>query len=92
MLTDDLEIHFIELPKFDLAPERLTTGAGEQWCYFLKHGEELDTDNLPAALDAPAGPASLGDTCSNAMSRNDHEARVVRGGRLKQAAGTVTCY
>jgi predicted transposase/invertase (TIGR01784 family) len=79
VLTEDLEIHFVELPKFDLTPERLTTGL-EMWCYFLKHGDELDTEQLPAALDQPPVRRAL--EVLNVVSLNDHE-RELYEGRLK---------
>jgi len=51
--SDDLEIHLIELPKFTKATEQLTS-ALDRWCYFLRHGQDLDSDGLPATLDVPA--------------------------------------
>jgi predicted transposase/invertase (TIGR01784 family) len=51
-LTDDLEIHVVELPKFALRAEELSTPF-DIWCYFLRHAATLDTANLPAALDNP---------------------------------------
>jgi predicted transposase/invertase (TIGR01784 family) len=78
-LTEDLEIHFVELPKFDLTPDRLTTGL-EMWCYFLKYGNELDTEKLPAALDAPPVRRAL--EVLNVVALNDHE-RELYEGRIK---------
>jgi predicted transposase/invertase (TIGR01784 family) len=52
VLTDHLEIHLIELPKFALTAEQLTTPR-EVWCYFLRHGESLDTATLPELLNIP---------------------------------------
>jgi len=52
LLAKDLEIHLIELAKFDLPAEKCRTPL-EQWCYFLRHGATLDLDKLPAALDVP---------------------------------------
>jgi predicted transposase/invertase (TIGR01784 family) len=51
-LTDDLEIHIVELPKFALRAEELSSSF-DMWCYFLRHGETLDTAHLPAALEKP---------------------------------------
>jgi predicted transposase/invertase (TIGR01784 family) len=45
-------IHLVELPKFRLTAEELADPL-DVWCYFLIHGAELDTDNLPAALRTP---------------------------------------
>ena len=50
--SDDLEIHLVELPKFTKTAEQLTS-ALDRWCYFLRHGEDLDPDRLPASLDVP---------------------------------------
>jgi len=49
-LTEDLEIHIIELPKFRKTLAELKTDL-DFWLYFLKNGEELDADALPAELD-----------------------------------------
>ena len=49
---DDLEIHLIELPKFTKAADQLSD-ALDRWCYFLRHGQELDSEQLPATLDVP---------------------------------------
>jgi predicted transposase/invertase (TIGR01784 family) len=50
--SDHLEIHTIELPKFDLKPENIVTPF-DRWCYFLKHGEDLEADHLPRQLQTP---------------------------------------
>jgi predicted transposase/invertase (TIGR01784 family) len=52
LFSDDLEIHLIELPKFTKTAEHLTTGL-DRWCFFLRHGEELEPGQLPATLDVP---------------------------------------
>jgi len=49
-LTEDLEIHIIELPKFRKTLAELETDL-DFWLYFLKNGEELDADALSAELD-----------------------------------------
>ena len=49
---EDLEIHLIELPKFKKTAEQLTS-ALDRWCYFMRHGADLDLDHLPASLDVP---------------------------------------
>jgi len=51
-LSKDLEIHVVELSKFDVPVEAIKTPL-ERWCYFLKHGASLDLANLPATLDVP---------------------------------------
>jgi predicted transposase/invertase (TIGR01784 family) len=50
--TDDLEIHLVELPKFGKTAEQLSTGL-DRWCYFFRHGAELDRGHLPPSLDVP---------------------------------------
>jgi predicted transposase/invertase (TIGR01784 family) len=50
--TDDLEIHLIELPKFTKTAEQLSSDL-DRWCYFLRHGADLDLEHLPASLDVP---------------------------------------
>jgi predicted transposase/invertase (TIGR01784 family) len=52
VLCKDLEIHLLELSKFDLPAEEVKTGL-ECWCYFFRHGASLDPDRLPATLDVP---------------------------------------
>ena len=49
-LTEDLEIHLIELPKFRKALAELETDL-DFWLSFLKNGQELDADALPEELD-----------------------------------------
>ena len=48
-LTDDIEFHLLELPKFTKSAAELTTGL-DSWLYFLRHAEMMDADALPAAL------------------------------------------
>jgi predicted transposase/invertase (TIGR01784 family) len=51
-LTDDLAIHVPELPRLALTAEELASPL-DVWCYFLRHGESLDSDCLPPPLDIP---------------------------------------
>ncbi len=51
-LCPDLEMHLIELGKFNLAVEAVKTPL-ERWCFFFKHGATLDPEGLPATLDVP---------------------------------------
>jgi predicted transposase/invertase (TIGR01784 family) len=78
-MTDDLAIHLVELPKFDLRPEQLSSPF-EVWCYFLRHGETLDTASLPTALDTPIFHRCL--EVMNVLTQNDRE-RELYEGRLK---------
>jgi predicted transposase/invertase (TIGR01784 family) len=79
LLTEDLAIHLIELPKFDLTPEQLTRPL-HLWCYFLRHAAELNTDTLPARLDVRAVRRAL--EVLGMMSHDDRE-REIYEGRLK---------
>jgi predicted transposase/invertase (TIGR01784 family) len=45
-------MHLLELPKFRRPAAELADPL-DIWCYFLVHGADLDTDNLPAALRTP---------------------------------------
>jgi predicted transposase/invertase (TIGR01784 family) len=52
LLTDDLEIHLLELPKFTKTAEELSSPL-DRWLFFLRHGAELDPERLPPGLDVP---------------------------------------
>ena len=51
-LTDDLEFHILELPKFTKSAGALTSGL-DIWLYFLRHAEMMDTEAVPPALQQP---------------------------------------
>jgi hypothetical protein len=51
-LTEDLEFHVFELPKFTKSADALRSGL-EIWLYFLPHAEKMDTEALPQALRGP---------------------------------------
>src|SRR5713226_9353417 len=46
--TDDLEVHTLELPKFEKSAAELESDL-DIWLYFLRHAGKMDTDALPAA-------------------------------------------
>jgi predicted transposase/invertase (TIGR01784 family) len=50
LLTDQLEIHVLELPNFECELADLLEPL-DFWLYFLKNGEELDADSLPEPLN-----------------------------------------
>jgi predicted transposase/invertase (TIGR01784 family) len=52
LLCKDLEFHIVELSKFDLPAEAVQSPL-ERWCYFFRHGADLDAGALPASLDVP---------------------------------------
>jgi predicted transposase/invertase (TIGR01784 family) len=51
-LTEDMEFHIIELPKFTKSAGELTSGL-DIWLYFLRHADMMDMEALPAALQRP---------------------------------------
>jgi predicted transposase/invertase (TIGR01784 family) len=50
-LTEDLAIHFFELPKFRLTADELTTPL-DTWLYFLRYAETLDPEALPEPMNS----------------------------------------
>jgi predicted transposase/invertase (TIGR01784 family) len=52
VFTEDQEIHLLELRKFAVPADKLTSPL-EAWLYFLRHGATLDSEHLPPALDRP---------------------------------------
>ncbi len=48
-LTEDMEFHILELPKFTKSEAQLTNGL-DIWLYFLRHAAMMDTEALPALL------------------------------------------
>jgi len=68
----------LELPKFDRQPDQLT-GALDMWTYFLRHGEELEADDLPATLNTPEIQRALEELTvlsQNDLDRERYEARL----------------
>lgn len=53
LFSNHWTIHIVELPKFDLPPQQLKSSI-DRWAYFLKHGAELDINNLPDELRTPS--------------------------------------
>jgi predicted transposase/invertase (TIGR01784 family) len=52
LFSDHLEIHLLELPKFDRTAEQLAEPL-DQWLYFLRHAATLDSAGLPQTLVIP---------------------------------------
>jgi predicted transposase/invertase (TIGR01784 family) len=48
-LSEDVEFHILELPKFKKSAAELATGL-DFWLYFLRHAETMDTEALPTCL------------------------------------------
>src|SRR5262249_28318712 len=63
-------MHLLELKKFQKTAADLTDPL-DVWCYFLVHGEELDSDNLPAALQK--SPVRRALEVLNVLSQSDLE-------------------
>jgi len=47
--TNDIELHIIELPKFNKSADELESDL-DVWLYFLRHAAKMDTDNIPLQL------------------------------------------
>jgi predicted transposase/invertase (TIGR01784 family) len=78
VLTSDLAIHLIELPKFTKTAEQLVDPL-DIWLYFLRHAENLDTDALPPALDIAIIHQAMEELkmlAQNDLERERYEARV----------------
>lgn len=52
VLTEDIEIHLIQLQKFHRELEDVADPL-ERWLYFLRYAEELDPEHLPEPLRRP---------------------------------------
>ncbi|HMC89219.1 MAG TPA: Rpn family recombination-promoting nuclease/putative transposase [Gemmataceae bacterium] len=78
LFTDQLAVHILELPKFTKSVAELATPL-DRWLYFLRHGETLDTDHLPGALDVPEIHRALGDLqmmTQSELERERYESRL----------------
>jgi predicted transposase/invertase (TIGR01784 family) len=79
-LTEDLVMHVIEIPKFNKNLAELETPL-DFWLYFLKNGEQLDADALPAEFDRELGVRKAMGILKT-FTQNDME-RELYEGRLK---------
>jgi predicted transposase/invertase (TIGR01784 family) len=70
VLSEQIEVHLIELQKFTLAARDVKTPL-EAWCYFLVHGEELDTAAVPAPLSV--APVNRALEVLNVMTQSELE-------------------
>jgi predicted transposase/invertase (TIGR01784 family) len=78
LLTNHLQMHIIELPKFTLSAEQLDNEF-QKWCYFLIHGEELEPKALPKNLKNPSIEKAvevLEIMTHNDLERERYEARL----------------
>jgi predicted transposase/invertase (TIGR01784 family) len=69
-LTNHIEFHLIELPKFGKRLEQLSDPL-DYWLYFFENGATLDAESLPERLDRPEQRAALG--VLNMLIRSDSE-------------------
>jgi predicted transposase/invertase (TIGR01784 family) len=67
----DLELNFIELPKFTKKEEELTSVL-EKWIYFIKHAKDLEV--VPQSADIPALKAAY--EAANQFGWTSHELEV----------------
>jgi predicted transposase/invertase (TIGR01784 family) len=70
IFSNDLQIHVLELDKFDLPVEQIQTPL-ERWCFFLRHGSTLDSELLPTQLDVPLISQAM--EVLMALSRDERE-------------------
>jgi predicted transposase/invertase (TIGR01784 family) len=70
VLTNHCQFHIIELPKFTLRIDQLENEL-HRWCYFLKHGPELEPKGLPHTLKNP--PIEKAVEVLEIMTQNDLE-------------------
>jgi predicted transposase/invertase (TIGR01784 family) len=78
VFSDQLQIHVLEISKFNLSSEELHTPL-ERWMYFMKHGAELDPEQLPQALHEPVYQQAIGELqqmTQNDPDRERYEARL----------------
>lgn len=79
VFSDHLQMHFVELKKFALTAEQVKTPL-DAWCYFLRHGESLDSGALPPSLqDQPIGRALevLAVLTQSEIERHRYESRLM---------------
>jgi predicted transposase/invertase (TIGR01784 family) len=72
LFTDQLQMHILELPKFNKQVEQLATPL-DRWLYFLRHAQALDADALPALLDMPDVRWAMRDLMMITQSEIDRE-------------------
>ncbi len=68
LLSDQLAVHIIELPKWT---ETQITDKVSRWLYFFRYGETLDDQNLPEGLQDPIMEKAMG-VLKDIHDRNDY--------------------
>jgi predicted transposase/invertase (TIGR01784 family) len=79
--SDNLELHTLELKKFQLADQVLANDL-DRWLYFLRNGAELDAAKLPAMLDHQVFRRAIG--VLNMIQENRYEHELYESRRKKQ--------
>ncbi len=75
-LTDDLELHYIELPKFAPDKPRSVRTRFEKWLYVLKFSDLYHTRELPENLKDEEGIQMAIDSMRKAYARDDIRAYI----------------
>lgn len=79
IFSSQLSIHLLELPKFQKSADQVSDPL-DVWCYFLTHGNELDTACLPKTMQTPVVRQAM--EVLDMLSKNDVERERYRA-RLK---------
>lgn len=60
-LIDDLQVHLVELPKYNVQADSISQAtAMEQWAFFLKQADQCDAEALRTLLPGPAFTKATG--------------------------------
>jgi len=90
-LTDDLQIHFLQLNHLQVTAETLYNASPvERWCWFLRHVQELTTEQVSLLLPEPEfteaakvldmiaqTPEQLQEYNARLKAQRDEEARII---------------
>ena len=90
-LTDDLQIHFLQLNHLQVTAETLYNASPvERWCWFLRHVQELTTEQVSLLLPDPEfteaakvldmiaqTPEQLQEYNARVKAQRDEEARII---------------
>jgi predicted transposase/invertase (TIGR01784 family) len=82
-----LEIHLLELSKFEVPVEEVKTSL-ERWLYFFRHGASLDPGHLPATLDVPVIRQAVEVLVKISQSELEHQ-RYLEQQRIERDAANI---
>jgi predicted transposase/invertase (TIGR01784 family) len=68
----DLEIHLLEIPKFQ-ADEKAVATPLDQWLFFLREAQNLDSDHRPSCLTLPTIHKAIEELQMINLNEADHE-------------------